>query len=105
MDSSDSSRGGRDRDLIETLSALAGLAFSVWMIWTLMVPEHRKTLMRMRLLLLSHRVTSELGRRTGVRSMGRELATGEQDYSAPYAWAMRGERLLTAYEQERDVTA
>lgn len=104
MDSSDS-RNGRDRDLIETLSALAGLAFSVWMIWTLMVPEHRKTLMRMSLLRSCHRVTSELGRRTGVRSMGRELRTGEQDYSAPYAWAMRGERLLEAYDQARDVTA
>lgn len=92
---------GDERDLLGTLYLLLGIVFSVWMMWELMIPQDRKTRMRMSLLRSCHRVTSELGRRTAVLSMGRELRTGRRDYRAPYAWAMRGERLLEAYERER----
>jgi len=64
------------------------------------VPEDRRRTARLALLRLSARATSGLARRAGVASMGRELATGHQDYATPYSLATWSARLAAAYKRE-----
>lgn len=72
--------------------------------WT-MLPDHRKTEWRLRLLRSCTLVTSRLARRTGDASMGRELATGEQLYGLPYRLSLARLALEHAYERARGVTS
>jgi hypothetical protein len=68
-----------------------------------LIPEHRRQMARLRLLRLCGLVTSQLARRTGVASMGRELATGEQAYGLPYRLSLWRLAFDRAYEQSRSV--
>jgi hypothetical protein len=90
--------------LLASLYLLLSLAYLVWMLW-LMVPDHRKTALRMRLLRSSSRVTSRLARHAADRSMSRELATGLEQYEVPYWLARRVLDLDAAYDRARGVTS
>jgi hypothetical protein len=103
MDSSQAKDEATPR-LLASLYLLLSLAYLVWMLW-LMVPEHRKTALRMRLLRSSSLVTSRLARHAAARSMSRELDTGLQQYEVPYWLARRVLDLEAAYDRARDVSS
>ena len=72
------------------------LGYLAWGLW-LMVPEHRRVSLRLRLLRSSARVTNRIARHAGAASMGRELATGEQRYEVPLRLSLWRARLERAY--------
>lgn len=88
--------------VLASLYLLLSLAYLVWMLW-LMVPEHRKTMLRMRLLRSSSLVMSRLARHAGAASMSRELATGCEQYGLPLWLASRSLELDAAYNRARGV--
>lgn len=90
--------------LLVSLYLLLSLAYLVWMLW-LMVPDHHKTMLRMRLLRSSSRVMSRLARHAGAASISRELATGLEQYGLPYRLACWSLALDAAYDRARNVTA
>ncbi len=87
----------QDTSLLASLYLLLSLAYLLWMLW-LMVPEHRKTALRMRLLRSSSQVTSRLARhaaaavpwrrfrrRTCLRQSSRNRITAGPRFSAAAA--------------------
>ena len=101
MDSSSPQQEDTPR-LLASLYLLLSLAYLVWMLW-LMVPDHHKTMLRMRLLRSSSRVTSRLARHAGAASMSRELETGLEQYGLPYRLACWSIELDAAYDRARGV--
>ena len=101
MDSSSPQQEDTPR-LLASLYLLLSLAYLLWMLW-LMVPDHHKTMLRMRLLRSSSRVTSRLARHAGAASMSRELATGCEQYGLPLWLASRSLELDAAYDRARGV--
>jgi len=87
------------RVLARCYLALCILALAALLIHS--IPEHRRQMVRLWQLRSSARVMRGLGRRAGVASMGRELATGDQLYSLPYWLARQADRLAAAYDRER----
>lgn len=97
MDSSRPSTGASSgSSRVEAATAIAGLAlFAVALIlmaW-LAIPPLRKTQMHLGLLRLWRQALSQRARRIAVRSMAREIATGQQDYDASYRLALRVDRV------------
>lgn len=107
--SSPSSRPGQAEATLRLLYLLLSLAYSLWIIWEVCIPAHRKTAMRMRLLRSSARATSGLARRAAERSMHLELATarqgkpGMQAYDLPLWLSCRSLDFERAYDRARDV--
>jgi hypothetical protein len=87
------------RILARIYLALCILALAAMLIRS--IPEHRMQTVRLWQLRSSARAMRALGRRAGVASMGRELATGEQLYGLPYWLARQADRLGAAYDRER----
>ena len=93
-----------DHDRIARLLARLYLALCILALAAMLIrsiPEHQRQTVRLWQLRLSARVMRGLGRRAGVASMGRELATGEQLYGLPYWLACQADRLAAAYDRER----
>lgn len=88
--------------ILASLYLLVSLAYLLWMLW-LMVPDHHKTMCRMRLLRSSSRVMSRLARHAGAASISRELATGLEQYGVPYRLARWSLELDAAYDRARGV--
>lgn len=88
--------------LLASLYLLLSLGYLLWMLW-LMVPDHRKTMLRMRLLRSSSRVMNRLARHAGAASISRELATGLEQYGVPYRLARWSLALDAAYDRARGV--
>ncbi|SRR6266702_1533286 len=82
-----------------------GLAYSIWMIWTLIVPPHQRQLLKMRALRAAQAMTAGSARRAGAASMAAELATGEENYALPYALSLARERLARGYDRIRGITS
>jgi hypothetical protein len=80
------------------------LAYMGWAAWSLMVPPHRQTELRLRLLRSSGRVMSRLARRTGEASMKTELQTGAELYAVPYHLSRVRVALDRAYDRARNTT-
>lgn len=80
------------------------LAYMGWAVWALMVPPHRRTELRLRVLLWSALVTSRLAHRTGAASMETELATGAQLYGVPYHLSLVRVAIERAYDRARNTT-
>lgn len=88
--------------ILQAAEAVLGLALSLWCLWT-MIPEHRRQLALMRLIMGAQMMTAGLARRTGAASMRAELATGQRSYWAPYLLSVTRDRLGDAYERARGV--
>lgn len=88
---------------LKLLEVLMGLALTFWCLWT-MIPEHRRQLMKMRLIAQAERVAQNAARRAGALSMGAELATGQQNYSMAYGLSLLREQLAIMYDQARGIT-
>ena len=80
------------------------LAYMGWAVWALMVPEHKRTELRLRLLRWSAQEMSRLARRTGAASMETELQTGAQLYGVPYHLSRARVALERAYDRARNTT-
>ena len=80
------------------------LVYMAWAVWALMVPEHKRTELRLRLLRQSALATSRLARRTGAASMEAELQTGAQLYGVPYRLSVARVALERAYDRARNTT-
>lgn len=102
MDSSRQQEAEDTPRVLASLYLLLSLGYLVWMLW-LMVPDHQKTMFRMRLLRSSSLVMSRLARHAGAASMSRELATGCEQYGLPLWLASRSLDLDAAYERARGV--
>ena len=92
-----------DKEQAELVQALLGISLSLWMLW-MMVPEHRRKLWRMRLLLTARRWTDWAARRAGAAGMRAELAMSQQNYALPYSLSLLREQLAAAYDRTRGVT-
>lgn len=88
---------------VKMAEAMIGLALSLWMVWTL-IPEHRRKLWRMGVLMRLQRLTGSAARRAGAASMRAELATGTENYHLAYGLALVREGLAAAYDRTRGVT-
>jgi hypothetical protein len=80
------------------------LAYMGWAVWAVMVPEHKRTELRLRALRWSCRGTNRLARRTGAASMEAELQTGAQLYGVPYGLSVVRDALARAYDRARNTT-
>lgn len=81
------------------------LTYLAAVMWTVLVPQHKRTEWKLRLLRSSTQVTSRLARRTGAASMAHELQTGRQEYGLPYRLSLARDAAAQAYQRARDVTA
>jgi hypothetical protein len=88
---------------VKLIEAMIGLGLSLYLLW-IMVPEHRRQLLRMGLIARAERVTGSAARRAAALSMGAELATGEQNYGLPYLLSLAREQLAAAYDRARGIT-
>ena len=88
---------------IKLIEAAVSLGLCLWCLW-LMVPEHRRKLLRMRLLLSLRQRTDWAARRTGAASMRAELACGQENYVLPYGLSLAREHLSAMYDRARGVT-
>ena len=91
-----------DKEQAELIQALLGIGLSLWMLWQ-MIPQHRRQLARMRLLLSLQRSMGWAARRAGAASMRAELATQQQNYVLPYSLSLARDRLAAAYDRTRGV--
>jgi hypothetical protein len=80
------------------------LAYMGWALWAVMVPEHKRTECRLRLLRSCGLVMSRLALRTGEASMQAELDTGVQAYGVPYRLSVCRVALERAYDRARNAT-
>lgn len=88
---------------IKLIEAAAGLALSLWCLWT-MIPEHRRQLAKMAVVARCQRWTGNAARRAGAASMRAELASGQQNYVLPYGLSLAREQLAVVYDRARGVT-
>lgn len=88
---------------LKLIEVLMGLALTFWCLWT-MVPEHRRQLLKMSVVLRAERAAGRAARRAGALSMGAELVTGQQNYSLAYGLSLLREQLVIMYDQARGVT-
>jgi hypothetical protein len=99
---------GQDRDqvarLLSRVYLILCIAYMAWAVWHLMVPDHKKTEWRLRLLRSSALVMSRLARRTGAASLHREAVTGQQAYDVPYRLSLARVALERAYDRARNVS-
>jgi hypothetical protein len=98
--------GARDSEIeqrVRLIVALLSLAYTIWITWSLMVPQHRRQLLRMRLLLLSRTAADRAARLAGAAAMRAELATGSRNYALPYTLSRTREWLKTAYDKTRSI--
>ena len=84
----------------ERLRMLLNLAYLGAAAW-LMMPEHQRQLLVMRVTMTARAAATALARRAGVASMANELATGRQVYTLPYLLSRARDRLGRAYEAAR----
>jgi len=82
-----------------------GLAYSIWMIWTLIVPPHQRQLLKMRALRTAQTAMTGTARRAGAASMSAELATGHENYALPYTLSVARDWLARGYDRLRGITS
>jgi hypothetical protein len=77
------------------------LTYMVWAVWTMVLPEHKRTAMKLGLLRWSALVMNRLARRTGAASIRQEALTGHSDYRLTYRLSLTRDQLMTAYDRSR----
>jgi hypothetical protein len=92
-----SEQNGTSEERLRMLVSLAYLAGVAW----LMMPEHKRQLLIMRVTVTARAAATELARRAGVASMRNELDTGRQVYTVPYLLSRARDRLGRAYDAAR----
>jgi hypothetical protein len=94
----------QDSSSLNAVYLVLCLMYMAWVMWHLLLPEHRRQAARLRLLRSCARAMSGLARRAGAASLSREAATGVADYSVPYHLSLARLRFERAYDRARQVT-
>jgi len=89
----------RQEAVTRLVIALLSLAVMTWY----MIPEHRRTLMLMRLAAASRRLCERAALRTGHQGMSLELETGTQAYHLPYLLSRARDEIGALYDRLRNV--
>jgi hypothetical protein len=97
MTEPEETREARDPASLTRIAQLAYLGMIVW----LMIPDHHRQLLRMRIIAAARAAAAGLARRAGVASMRAELDTGRQLYTLPYLLSRARVRLDRAYNHAR----
>ena len=88
---------------LRTVYLILCIGYLAWMA-AMMLPEHRRQAIRLKLLWSCAQVTSRLARHTGRVSMRLELETGEQVYGMPLLLSLCRERAIHAYDRGRNTS-
>ena len=81
------------------------LMYMGWIMWHLLLPDHKRLAMRLWLLRSCARVMSGLAHRTGAASLRQEALTGAEDYWLPYRLSLVRQAAERAYDRARNVSA
>jgi hypothetical protein len=76
------------------------LMYAGAMVW-LVIPEHRRQLLIMRVILAARSLAHRVALRAGEASMAMELRTGRERYEMPYLLSVARDRLAAAYDRAR----
>jgi hypothetical protein len=79
------------------------LVYMMWAVWTMVLPEHKRTTLKLALLRSSAQATNRLARRTGAACLAQEAQTGRSDYAVPYRLSLARDWLMAAYDRSRAV--
>lgn len=85
---------------IKLLVELLSLAYAIWLIWV-MVPEHRRKLMAMRVMEVIRRLAERAASRTGEQAISLEARTGTENYVVPYVLSRMRDAAHDVYERVR----
>lgn len=96
--------GGRAEARLRTAEGLLTLAYLAAVMWYLMIPQHTRRLLRMRVMAAGQKMAGNAARHAGRASMGAELATGHARYEIPYTLALVADAAGRAYDRLREVT-
>ena len=93
-------RAARLKLTAQILSALYGLIMIGYLIW-MMLPDHRKRLLAMRMVLWTRRNAGRAAFRAGHQAMGLELSGRGENYSLPYLLSLIAGTAARAYDKLR----
>ena len=80
---------------------LLGLAYTIYVIWILLVPEHQRRLMMMRLMGLIRNSAGKAAFRTAHQAMGLEIRGHGTNYELPYRLSLVREWARREYDKLR----
>jgi len=80
---------------------LLGLAYTIYVIWILLVPEHQRRLMMMRLAGLIRNSAARAAFRTAHQAMGLEIRGHGTNYELPYRLSLLREWARRQYDKLR----
>lgn len=97
---SSSEQDGSAQEAMRLIAALLSLVYGVWMIW-MIIPEHRKRLMLMRLSQAIRNCASRTACLTGQSAMSEEVRSGVRNYHLVYGLSLVRDQAASAYERLR----
>lgn len=101
MESSSSEQPtGSIEDVLRLIMASISLLYTLWMIWILM-PDHTKRLLAMRLSRAIQKAASSTASRTGTLALQEEARCGVHNYLLPYGLSLLREHAAAIYETLR----
>lgn len=81
---------------------LLGMAYTLWVIWQFLIPEHQRRLILMRAAERTRRSLARAAFRAGHQAMGLELSgPGMSSYRVPYLLSRARDAAARAYERLR----
>ena len=83
---------------------LAGLAYMIYVIWVLLVPEHRRRLILMAATARIRTAAGAAASRTGRQAMGLELRGHASNYQLPYRLSQVRDAAAQLYDKLRYTT-
>lgn len=99
--SADSEPEERVQRRLQIATELLGLAYTIYVMWVLLIPEHQRRLVLMR---VTEAIRSAAGRaafRTGHRAMSLEISASVENYELPYRLSLVRDRAAVIYEKLR----
>lgn len=90
----------RREAVVKLVTALLTLAVMMWHL----IPDHKKSLTKMRLAAASRQLCERGALRLGLQSMRIELTTGQQRYEVPLLLSVARDKAAAWYEKSRSVT-
>lgn len=103
-ESSRDSEAGREEQLrrrLQIATELLGLMYTLYVMWMLLVPEHRRRLLLMRLTATVKQAAGRAAFRTGHQAMGLELSVSVENYDLPYWLSRLRDRAAAVYDRLR----
>jgi hypothetical protein len=80
---------------------LAGLAYMIYVMWVMLIPEHQRRLMLMQATAMVQRAAAAAACRAGRQAMGLELSGYAKNYELPYRLSLLRDAAAAVYERLR----